>query len=122
MNNRKAIQKQIEYKNNYNVPYYSNGMYASQVITDMDHFPYTRYFRGIYNQSAPQVMDREAGWCPQRNDCYKFYGPNQPTPANYCWEYPCSTVFPCPDSKKEVEMDWGPNGKPKRMGKIIFSP
>ena len=43
------IKKQIERKNNYNIPYYATKNSVTKTMTDMDHFPYTRYFRGVYN-------------------------------------------------------------------------
>lgn len=40
------------------------------IMTDMDHFPYTRFFRGIYNDYKPHVMDREAGVVTHNNIAY----------------------------------------------------
>ncbi len=65
------IKQQIERKNNYNIPYYATKNSITHTMTDMDHFPYTRYFRGVYNQSKPVVMDREAGFRARQDNCYK---------------------------------------------------
>ena len=64
------IKKQIERKNNYNIPYYATKNSVTKTMTDMDHFPYTRYFRGVYNESNPVVMDREAGFRERQDHCY----------------------------------------------------
>ena len=93
--NVNAVRNGIAFKLNYNVPYYATIQDATTVITDQDHFPYKRNFRGVYNDSSPTVFEREAGWRPRHDDCYKemvtptYYRPN------YCWQAPCSTVFPC---------------------------
>ena len=90
-----SIRNQIKLKKGYN-PYYSTMNDVESVITDMDHFPYTRFYRGVYNSSDPVVFEREAGWRPTRDFCYeggkcveKGYYPN------HCFEAACSTVFPC---------------------------
>jgi len=75
-------------------PYY--GTATQQVVTDMDHFPYTRYFRGRYESSQPIVFDREAGWRPVNDACYKGSCDARPLPyPTHCFEAPCSTVYPC---------------------------
>jgi hypothetical protein len=69
---------------------------AESVITDMDHFPYTRFFRGVYNSTNPVVLEREAGWRPRRNACYSVNYCNDKGPyPNHCFETACSTVYPC---------------------------
>ena len=65
-----SVQNQILMKKGYS-PYYGTINEASHVISDMDHFPYTRFFRGVYYSSNPTVFEREAGWRPVRNNCYK---------------------------------------------------
>lgn len=97
MNNENilSIRNQIQMKKEYH-PYYSTMNNTKSVITDMDHFPYTRFYRGIYNSSDPIVFEREAGWRPTRNFCYKgaICTDKDPYP-NHCFETACSTVFPC---------------------------
>jgi hypothetical protein len=39
-------------------------------ITDYDHFPYTRNFRGVYNITTPVIIEREAGFRPRNDQCY----------------------------------------------------
>lgn len=36
-------------------------------MTDMDHFPYRRFFRGVYNESEPVIFGRQAGYRPYKN-------------------------------------------------------
>jgi hypothetical protein len=74
----KVTEKSITYvreciakKNNYSKPYYCRQGEAMNVVTDMDHFPYSRYYRGIYSNPNPIVMDREAGWRNHDDECYK---------------------------------------------------
>ena len=64
-------------------------------MTDIDTFPYPRFYRGVYQLSEPVVMEREAGWRQRHDMCYeptRVYEVEQP---KYCWQVPCSTVFPC---------------------------
>ena len=90
-----SVRKQICGKTGSD-PYYGTGNNAASVITDMDHFPYTRFFRGVYNSSEPVVSERETGWRPQRNYCYSVNKCNLESPyPNHCFEGPCSTVYPC---------------------------
>jgi hypothetical protein len=91
-----SIRKQISEKMGYN-PYYGTVNDAESIITDMDHFPYTRFFRGIYKSPYPVVFEREAGWRPKRNSCYNSVNKcNEKSPyPNHCFEAACSTVYPC---------------------------
>jgi len=90
-----AVRAQIAQKLNYNVPYYATNIVTGSVLTDMDQFPYHRFFRGVYHDSQPIVIDREAGWRPIQSQCYKQINTPRICKPNYCWEYACSTVFPC---------------------------
>jgi hypothetical protein len=65
-------------------------------ITDMDHVPYNRFFRGIPQSNFPVVMEREAGWRKREDGCYKVIKPNEPhTVPDLCFQAPCSTTYPC---------------------------
>ena len=48
--NISSIRHQINMKN-CSTPYFGTINDAESVITDMDHFPYTRFYRGVYNSS-----------------------------------------------------------------------
>jgi hypothetical protein len=98
--NIQNIRYQIGNKKN-SEPYYSTSKTNRNVITDYDHFPYTRYFRGRAQSSFPIVAEREAGWRPINKECYdsKYTRDeiqvkhNSITPRNY-FQPACSTVYP----------------------------
>jgi len=90
-----SVRNQIYMKTRC-LPHFGTINGAESVVTDMDHFPYTRFYRGVYNSSQPVVFEREAGWRPQRDACYSVNECNQKSPyPNHCWESACSTVYPC---------------------------
>jgi len=90
------VRSQIVMKNDTKIPYYGRINTVKNVITDMDSFPYQRYFRGVYNSSEPIVFEREAGWRPRENQCYReALSYNLPEYPNHCFETACSTVYPC---------------------------
>lgn len=47
-------------------------------MTDNDHHPYTRWWRGNYASDKPIVMDRIAGFRRNKQECYKgnYYTPD----------------------------------------------
>lgn len=57
------IQQMIYDKNSYE-PYFVNGKDIKVVLTDMDHFPYRRFFRGVYDDPVPIIHSRFAGYRP----------------------------------------------------------
>ena len=94
-NSIETIRAQIAKKISNN-PYFASGETVDSVITDMDHHPYTRWFRGVYYYPDPIVMEREAGWRPRQDSCYNVIIPPQPPlDPHHCFEAPCSTIFPC---------------------------
>jgi hypothetical protein len=91
------VRAQIAKKKGYN-PYRATIKEAGEVITDYDVFPYTRWWRGVTLSSAPIVAEREAGWRPRNDDCYRIQDPPVQNPApypNHCMQSACSTVYPC---------------------------
>jgi hypothetical protein len=97
MGNVRFVRQQIAEKINYAIPYYARVNDTTKAVTDLDHHPYGRYFRGVYYDSEPIVFEREAGFrkweqpCYQPNECQyieEYY-------PNHCWEGACSVVFPC---------------------------
>ena len=94
--NINSIRDQIRYKNNYCKPFYATEDNASACLTDQDTFPYPRYFRGEYDHEEPVVFEREAGWRPRQDRCYKLQCPgNRDFYPNNCFEGACSLVQPC---------------------------
>ena len=89
------VREQIAKKSGF-LPYLATKKEASNILTDYDVFPYPRYFRGVPTSSVPIVAEREAGWRPRHDDCYKVLQP--PSKINYpnhCYQAACSTVYPC---------------------------
>ena len=94
-NNVASVRHQINQKMK-SKPFYGTITDSDSVITDMDHFPYTRFFRGVYHSPNPIVFEREAGWRPLRNSSYKAAACHvKPQPSGLCFENACSTVYPC---------------------------
>lgn len=90
------VRQQIIEKNNQDVAYFGRIDTAKNVITDMDNFPYQRFYRGVYNSARPIVFEREAGWRPISDKCYKgLLDYRQPDYPSHCFETACSTVNPC---------------------------
>lgn len=90
-----SIQYQIMKKSSPE-PFFATNRSVVNSITDMDHHPYTRWFRGVYYYPDPIVFEREAGWRPMHNSCYEVIQPvEREERNNLCFEAPCSTVFPC---------------------------
>lgn len=90
-----SVRYQIAMKQGNN-PYYGTVDSAASVITDMDNYPYNRFFRGEYNSPNPIVFEREAGWRPVHNTCYTNLHNSEQSPyPNHCFEGACSSVYPC---------------------------
>lgn len=97
MNNMNVnnVRTQIQMKKHH-TPYYATRNEVSDVITDYDSFPYTRWWRGVTGLSKPVVIEREAGYRPRHDDCYRVQKPQtQRLDPNHCFEAACSTVYPC---------------------------
>ena len=89
------VRQQILHKNS-NTPYFALDSTVTNVVTDMDHFPYSRWYRGVYDFSEPIVAEREAGFRKLENDAYKPRIPIKPEKNRpLCFQAPCSTVYPC---------------------------
>jgi len=91
-NIREQIQNKLK-----STPYFADIDTGAIVLTDYDSFPYKRWWRGIPQYHKPIVAEREAGWRPINNSCYK---PEKNTSikknfGDYCFQSACSTVFPC---------------------------
>ena len=87
------MEKLIYYKKGSS-PFYSSG---TAIRTDMDTFPYPRYYRGIPESGTPIVMDREAGWAPRHDKCYKIpvTADSHSYYPNHCFQGAPSTIYPC---------------------------
>lgn len=92
--NETIVQKIIGFKQQNSVPYLAS---STQTATDMDVFPYPRFYRGDYRSPVASVFEREAGWRPREQKCYNeqsmvkydnFY-------PNHCFQAAPSTTYPC---------------------------
>lgn len=99
MNENKFIVKNEIIKKIGNCPYIPNLNITREIKTDMDHFPYTRWYRGVYNSDKPIIMDREAGWQIIDNDKYITLSNEKDEKPNHCFQAPCSTIYPCFNTK-----------------------
>lgn len=97
-NNRSTISKYIHTKLNAPHGSLTPTSYLVPIETDMDIFPYDRFFRGISNCTRPRVFDREAGHRRWNPSGYAYqYDPVlvQPRKFEGCFQIPCSTILPC---------------------------
>ena len=76
-------------------PYLATVGHSTQVLTDYDTFPYPRYFRGVPESSRPIVAEREAGWRPRHDNCYKVLEPKEQDMnyPNHCFEAPRTRLY-----------------------------
>jgi hypothetical protein len=59
---RSMIFKKIQ-----NKPYHATVADVKDVISNIDHYPYTRFFKGDYKSSEPVVAARQAGYVPNHH-------------------------------------------------------
>jgi len=102
MSNQDIIRAEMMNKIQYGKPYYATNRTIGKCITDFDDFPYNRWYRGIYTNSTPIVIEREAGYRHVEKNCYITTPERKTDYPKHCFEAPCSTVYPCiPDQFKK---------------------
>ncbi len=106
--NVEQVRHLIEQKNG-SQPFSATAGSIAPIINDMDHHPYTRFYRGVEYFPEPIIFEREAGWRPIENQCYQVNIPPQKVEHPHsCYQNACSTVLPCypqyltKDSDKEL--------------------
>ena len=92
-----TVQKQIENSLRSEKPYFPPSEEIFKVQTDINIWPYNRYFRGSPSSDTPIVWEREAG--------FQEILPRIPVPSisstqtepniSTCFQLPCSTTLPC---------------------------
>jgi len=96
MSSTKYIREEICKKMDYSKPYYARGNTILPIVNDMDHFPYTRFYRGVPNISKPVVIERETGWRIRNDKCYRptieYEVKKSP---EHCFESSASVTYPC---------------------------
>jgi hypothetical protein len=88
------IQECIRLKNISGRPYQSYANDVKNVITDVDHFPYTRFYRGVYNDTNPHIWEREAGYHVLQPQGYTKHLSYDIPKFSLPMQIPCSTVIP----------------------------
>ena len=94
LSNYALVQEQIQFKVKPS-PFMPSPKYINSIITDQDHFPYRRYYRGVNGSTTPHVFDREAGFRPIENDKYQYLTLEKPCNPRLCFHTSCNTVRPC---------------------------
>jgi len=99
-----TIKLEIE-KKKQSQPYYPDPQLIFQVKTDINEWPYQRYFRGKKDSDRPVVWEREAGYSPILTSINTKNQVNENTLfANCCFQIPCSTILPCnPKSQDDLK-------------------
>jgi hypothetical protein len=94
------VRNQIYLKNGYD-PYYSTINNIQSTSTEINHHPFNKWFRGVYNSSQPFICEREAGFVSNKDMYYnsKITDNTEITYPNHCFEGACSTVYPCNTNK-----------------------
>ena len=102
--NIENVKRQIKLKNDYasGTPYFATSQNNNNVMTEFDHFPFTRYWKGIPLSEYNFVDGREAGWRTRRDKCYEGCTTARPMlPPDLCYQY---VYFqpPCKPSPNEI--------------------
>jgi hypothetical protein len=94
--NQKIIESEIQRKISPN-PYFPNPNLIYKIKTDMDTFPYQRFFRGKRTDYYPNIWDREAGYSPINTTITTANPVNESLilAKDACFQMPCSTILPC---------------------------
>lgn len=90
------MEKQIQAKLNYNVPYYGKLGDVMNFETEIDSIPYPRFFRGQYNSDKPIIFDRKAGFRVVNNYANTCRPKNVDTfVPDLCFSSASSVHYPC---------------------------
>ena len=102
----------ISKKNDYSMPYYATWHTVKNFKTDMNLFPYPRFYRGKYELTQPVIMDRKAGYRQLISGSGSGSFNREENSKDLCFESACSVVLPCKkklidskESKVENTMD-----------------
>lgn len=100
--NPEIIRQQIEQKTNAS-PYFCPTSVFTAVRSDLDEFPYRRFFRGQADRLYPTVWDRGAGYSKVlASPAFNERPPPSTGLTDLCFQIPCSTVLPC--RKKDTSL------------------
>jgi hypothetical protein len=104
--NEDRIRQQIYNKIHSSGAYYCPTDMFYGVETDINEFPYRRYFRGERNSAHPIVWGREPGY--QKIVSSPGYVPRPPPFSgltDLCFQIPCSTILPCNKKNYDSNLD-----------------
>lgn len=112
--NKRIVQREILEKINSQSTYIPGAETIFRVKTDVNIFPYNRFFRGDRFSSTPRIWDREAGWSPLIETIEEDYRANMSLlgDAGACFQIPCSTILPCTTNQYQ----------PSTLSKVYISP
>lgn len=95
-----SVRDMIKAKNS-SQPFLATNNIISNSLTDMDHHPYSRWYRGVYYYPDPVIMERQVGWRPIEQQCYNVNVTYEVSEPINCFENPCTTMFPCFPSQNQ---------------------
>lgn len=97
-----TIKKQIEQSISSESGYFPSPQEIYQVQTDINQWPYQRYFRGKASSTEPIVWEREAGFQEilLQSSVPSIIGFQNEIESSMCFQIPCSTTLPCSNSGK----------------------
>lgn len=110
------IKKQIQESISSESGYFPSSEEIYKVQTDINVWPYNRFFRGEPQSSEPIIWEREAGFqeiLPQKPIQSMLSFQKEPE-ITTCFQNPCSTTLPCQSNPT--------NFKENRKGCVYISP
>jgi len=95
--NERVVYQQIQDKIGSSDPYYPPTPQLFDVRTDVNVFPYQRFFRGKQDSMSPHVWEREAGYSPilASRDTTNDVDMVLQEKSSTCFQIPCTTILPC---------------------------
>lgn len=102
----------IEQKKRSTQPVFATATTARSVLTDFDSFPYQRFNRNNPTSPFVYILEREAGWRPRDDACYKLpMNTRPPNPlsidtitSSLAFQPPCSTILPKTIQEQDVSI------------------
>ena len=90
------LRNEIRKVQNDNFPYYPTVSTVRSIKSEINHFPYTNFYRGDYRKSCVDFFDRNAGFRKLNNSCYvPIYKDIPNTKVDLCFQAPASVTYPC---------------------------
>lgn len=90
--NRDIMSIMIKNKTQYSKAYYGTEASSTNIVTDMDRFPYPRWYRGVADSDKPVIIEREAGYHMILREKAKTKDKSEK--PKHVFTSACSTVLP----------------------------